>query len=228
MASALVRYSMWRPSRRTWTRPTSLRTRRCLETEGCSRLSASTISPTERSSRARKERISRRRGSAAAVKASEVVEARGMWREYIPIWEYVKRKILVSSRPLKPATCRDEERVGAVTPAPMRESLGLGRSWSRRRGGSLRFVEVEVHLRRGAGAFISLEVGLVAGKAAHAGDQAVGEERDESVVLLNHIVVAAPLDSDAVFGAGELVLQAEKIFIGFELGIVFRDDQQTA
>ena len=32
----------------------------------------------------------RRRGSATALKASEVVVALGMAREYIPIWEYVK------------------------------------------------------------------------------------------------------------------------------------------
>src|SRR6202030_195834 len=66
------------PSRRTATRPTSFRTRRCLETLGCSKPSAVTMSPTGRSWRARKERIARRRGSATALKASELVEARGM------------------------------------------------------------------------------------------------------------------------------------------------------
>jgi hypothetical protein len=54
-----------------------LRTRRCLETLGCSKPSVVTMSPTGRSCRARKERIARRRGSATALKASEVVEARG-------------------------------------------------------------------------------------------------------------------------------------------------------
>jgi len=34
--------------------------------------------------------MSRRRGSATALKASEVVAARGMNGQYIPIWEYVK------------------------------------------------------------------------------------------------------------------------------------------
>src|ERR1700676_1192724 len=38
--------------------------------------------------------MSRRRGSATALKASEVVEARGMGREYMPIWEYVKQKLI--------------------------------------------------------------------------------------------------------------------------------------
>src|SRR6266852_8170471 len=63
--------------------------------EGCSRFMLATISVTERSCRARKLRMSRRRGSAMALKASEVVEARGMGGEYIPIWEYVKRNLAV-------------------------------------------------------------------------------------------------------------------------------------
>jgi hypothetical protein len=33
----------------------------------------------------------RRRGSAIALKGSDVVQARGMTALYIPIWEYVKR-----------------------------------------------------------------------------------------------------------------------------------------
>src|SRR5215472_10680382 len=93
MASALVRYSMRRPSRRTLTKPTSRSTRRCLETEGCSRFRLSTMSPTGRSCSARKLRISRRRGSATALKASEVVAALGMEEQYMPIKEYVKHKI---------------------------------------------------------------------------------------------------------------------------------------
>src|SRR6266404_2222003 len=76
---------MLRPSPRAVTRPTSLRTRRCLETLGCSKPSAVTMSPTGRSCRARKERIARRRGSATALKASEVVEARGMGPIYTHI-----------------------------------------------------------------------------------------------------------------------------------------------
>src|SRR5882762_1529292 len=76
---------MLRPSRRTVTRPTSFKTRRCLETEGCSRERASTIWLTVRSSKARKDRMSRRRGSATALKASEVVEARGMRQIYTHI-----------------------------------------------------------------------------------------------------------------------------------------------
>src|SRR3954463_9323844 len=69
---------MFCPSRRTETRPTSFRTRRCLDTDGCPIPSASAMSPTVRSSNARNVRMSRRRGSATALKASDVVVARGM------------------------------------------------------------------------------------------------------------------------------------------------------
>ena len=66
-----------RPSRLAVTRPTSRSTCRCFDTEGCSSSSASAISPTERSSAAMNSRMCRRRGSATALKGSEVVEARG-------------------------------------------------------------------------------------------------------------------------------------------------------
>src|SRR5208283_1282076 len=82
MAPALVRYSMCRPSRRTSTRPTSNSTRKCLETEGCGKSSRATMSPTGRSWATSKPRMSRRRGSATALKASEVVVARAMRQSY--------------------------------------------------------------------------------------------------------------------------------------------------
>src|SRR5712692_187426 len=86
---------MRRPSRRTLTRPTSNNTRRFFETDGCSSPSESTISPTGRSCRAIKFRISRRRGSATALNTSEVVAALAMAQQYIPIWEYVKHFFLL-------------------------------------------------------------------------------------------------------------------------------------
>src|SRR5258708_40297434 len=70
------------PSRRSSTRPTSNSTRRCLETEGCGKFRVETISLTARYWETRKLRMSRRRGSATALKASEVVEARGMIGSY--------------------------------------------------------------------------------------------------------------------------------------------------
>src|SRR5260221_11600732 len=66
-----------RPSRRTVTSPTSRSTCRCFDTDGCPISRASTMSLTERSSPARNSRIWRRRGSAMALKGSEVVGARG-------------------------------------------------------------------------------------------------------------------------------------------------------
>src|SRR5215475_13634768 len=89
--------------------------------------------------------------------------------------------------------------------------LWFSRSWSWHGcGWCLRFAGAEVDLRGDAVAFVGLEVGVVAGKAAHAGDKAVGEERDVSVVVLYHFVVAAALDGDAVFCSGQFVLEAEK------------------
>src|SRR5678816_4782605 len=66
------------PLRLTLTSPTSRNTRRCFETEGCSKPSLLTMSPTGRSPCARNSRISRRRGSATALNPSEVVDARAM------------------------------------------------------------------------------------------------------------------------------------------------------
>ena len=41
-------------------------------------------------------------------------------------------------------------------------------------------------------------------------------------------VVAAALDGDAIFGSRQFVLQAHEVLIGFQLRIVFNDDQQSA
>ena len=63
------------PSLRMETKPTSLRTRRCLETAGCGNPRPWTMCATGRSCIARKLRILRRCGSATALKASDVVAA---------------------------------------------------------------------------------------------------------------------------------------------------------
>jgi hypothetical protein len=59
-----------------------------------------------------------------------------------------------------------------------------------------------------------LEVGVVALEAGPTGENVVGEERDVGVVVLDQFIVAAALDGDAVFGAGQLILQAKEIFVG--------------
>ena len=55
--SALIRYIVRRPSRRTYTSPTSRRTCRCFDTDGCPSSSASAMSVTDRSSPAMNSRM---------------------------------------------------------------------------------------------------------------------------------------------------------------------------
>src|SRR5205823_79474 len=78
----LTEYIRCRPSSRTPTSPTSLSTRRCLETNGCARPISLTRSFTGRSPPERTSRICRRRGSATALNASAVVAARAMIELY--------------------------------------------------------------------------------------------------------------------------------------------------
>src|SRR5580698_7905405 len=73
-----------------------------------------------------------------------------------------------------------------------------------------------------------LEVGVVAFVAGPAGEEAVGELEDVGVIGLDGVVVIFAGDGDAVFGAGEFVLQAEEIFVGFELRVVFNDGEEAA
>src|SRR5262249_32212563 len=61
-----------------------------------------------------------------------------------------------------------------------------------------------------------------------AGDQAVGEHTDVSVVVLHGIVVAAALDGDAVFGSGQVILKGHEVFVGLEVRIIFDGGQQAA
>src|SRR6185503_3076554 len=76
--SAFVRYIVRLPSRRDDTRPTSLNTIRCFDTDGWFSSSLSAISETDRSSPAMNSRMCRRRGSAIALNGSEVVAALAM------------------------------------------------------------------------------------------------------------------------------------------------------
>ena len=86
----------------------------------------------------------------------------------------------------------------------MQASSGLHGRGSR--GG--RRARPEVDFGRLARAFIGLEIGVVAGEACHAGNQAVRKQRDVGVVVLDGLVVAPPLDRNAVLRAGEFILQA--------------------
>jgi hypothetical protein len=88
------------PFRRTRTNPTSRNTRRCFETDGCSIPNPATISPTGFSADAKKLKISLRRGSATALKASEVVAARAIPEIYTYIGICQERKIVPIDMPL--------------------------------------------------------------------------------------------------------------------------------
>ena len=47
----------------------------------------------------------------------------------------------------------------------------------------------------------------------HPGPHAVGKLSDECVVVLQGVVVALALDGNAIFRAGQFILQAQKILI---------------
>ena len=73
-----------------------------------------------------------------------------------------------------------------------------------------------------------MEVGVVAFVAAPGGEDAVGKLADVGVIGLDGVVVIFAGDGDAVFRAGEFILEAEEIFVGFELGVVFDYREESA
>jgi len=90
-----------------------------------------------------------------------------------------------------------------------------------------RLVVIEIDLRSLARALFRLEVRVVANKTRKAGDQVVREQRNVRVVGLHGIVIPPPLNSNAVFCARQLILQAHEIFVGLQLRIIFHDREQT-
>src|SRR5713226_2670888 len=76
------------------------------------------------------------------------------------------------------------------------------------------------HLRSLPGSLRSPEIIFVALEACPRGEQAIGEQPNVGVVVLQGIVVALALDGNTVLRPGQLVLQAEEVFIGLELGVV--------
>ena len=79
-----------------------------------------------------------------------------------------------------------------------------------------------------ASAGLGLEIGVVALEAEHGRCDVVGEQLDIGVVALHGFVVLAALHRDAIFSAGQFVLQAQEIFVGFQLRIIFHHHQQAA
>src|SRR5437868_5555761 len=76
--------------------------------------------------------------------------------------------------------------------------------------------------------FRSSEVRVVSLESAPARKHAIRKESDVRVVVLDGIIVSLALDSDPVFRAGQFVLQAEKVFVRFQLRIVFDNDEQPS
>src|SRR5713226_4372149 len=76
-----------------------------------------------------------------------------------------------------------------------------------------------------AGGLGCFKVIVVAVESCPAGEQAVRKQADIRVVVLNRLVVAPPLDGDAVLRTGELVLQAKKVLVGLELRGAFDQRQ---
>src|ERR1700730_4167888 len=88
-----------------------------------------------------------------------------------------------------------------------------------------RIVEIDLGSLTRAG--LGFEVRVVTRKSGQAGDDVVGKQRDVGVVVLQDLIVVTTLDGDAIFRACQFILQAHKIFIGFELRIILDDHQQT-
>src|SRR5437660_11996960 len=66
-------------------------------------------------------------------------------------------------------------------------------------------------------AFFRFEVSVVAREPAHSRHQTVREERNERVVILHSLIVAAALHGDAMLCSRQLVLQSQNIVIRFTL-----------
>src|SRR5215470_1363607 len=102
-----------------------------------------------------------------------------------------------------------------IVPSPkriMRQVLACRFSprWLRRGSGSRRS---EVYLWNLARSFCRFEIGVVRLEARPSREDVVGELLDVRVVVLQSIVVALALDSNAIFGACQLILQAHEILI---------------
>src|SRR6266853_795376 len=72
------------------------------------------------------------------------------------------------------------------------------------------------------------EVRVVTLESSPARKDIVRKESDVRVVVLDGVVVSLALDSDPVFRARQFVLQTEKVFVRFQLRIVFDDDEQPS
>src|SRR5690242_11884581 len=66
----------------------------------------------------------------------------------------------------------------------------------------------------------SLEISVIAVESGPGGEDIVRKNAEVSIVILQDLIIAAALDRNAVLGAGEFVLKAQKVFVGFQLGVI--------
>src|ERR1035441_5148835 len=74
----------------------------------------------------------------------------------------------------------------------------------------------------------TLQVCVVRLEAGPSRKNAVRKLLHVGVVVLQGVVIALAFDGDAVLGACEFVLQAQKVFVRLQLRIIFHDQQQAA
>src|ERR1039458_6415677 len=86
----------------------------------------------------------------------------------------------------------------------------------------------EVHFWHLARSFGRCEVCVVRLEASPSRKNAVRKLLHVGVVVLQGVVIALAFDGDAVLGACEFVLQAQKVFVRLQLRIIFHDQQQAA
>ena len=72
------------------------------------------------------------------------------------------------------------------------------------------------------------EIGIVRLEARPSSENVVRKQSDVGIVVLQCVVVAAPLHRDAVFGARQFILQMQEVFVRVELRIILGDGQQAA
>src|SRR5216683_5291399 len=85
----------------------------------------------------------------------------------------------------------------------------------------------KVHLRRLLRSLIRLEIRLPF-KTHQAGDQHRGKAAARGVVVLSGQGIVAPGRGQTVFRPGQLVLQLQKAFVGFQLRIIFRNRKKAS
>ena len=87
--------------------------------------------------------------------------------------------------------------------------------------GRCRFYAGEINFRRSPGAFTRGKVRIIALESSHAGPQAIREQADEGVVILQSVIVTLAFDGYPVLGSSQLILQAAENFHSTSIGDSF-------